>query len=94
VGLIRWDEESRVRAAVGLVGLAVFTFFYATTNPSDYMHLPAAAGLVIALYSLVLVVVPSLRAMPGTPHRALILIGSYAEVLGILLVVGRAAISG
>jgi len=93
VGLIRWDEESRVRAAVGLVGLAVFTFFFATTDPSYYLHLPAVFGVVIALYSLVLVVVPSLRAKPGTPHRALILIGSYAVVLGIFLVVGRTAIS-
>ena len=90
---IRWDGESRLRVVVSLVLLAISAYVFATTASTYYLHFPAVAGLVVAIYGLLLAVVPALRAKSGTPHRALIVTASWAVVLLVIVVVGRLAYS-
>jgi hypothetical protein len=93
VTFMRWDDESRVRVAVSLAVLAVGAYVFATTEPRYYLHLPAAWLIVFAVWGLLLAVVPELRGQQGNPHRLMIVAGSWAVVLLIMIVVGRAAAS-
>ncbi len=93
MSLIRWDEESRLRVVFGFVALGFGAFMFTTTERTNYLHLPAVVLIVLAAWSLLLAVAPDLRGRRGAPHRVLIVGGSYAVVLLILVVVGRAAVS-
>ncbi len=91
--VIRWDEESRLRVVVSLAGLAFGAYLFATTEPTYYLHLPAVLLMVVAVWGLLLAVIPGLRAERGNPHRFLIVAASWALVILIFVVVGRAAVS-
>ncbi|OGO51757.1 MAG: hypothetical protein A2Z32_10225 [Chloroflexi bacterium RBG_16_69_14] len=93
MNFMRWDEESRLRVVVSLVALAVGAYGFATTEPTYYLHLPAVVLVVFAVWGLLLAVVPDLRGKRGTPHRVLIVAASWAVVLLIIVILGRAAVS-
>jgi hypothetical protein len=89
----RWDDESRLRLVVSLVGLAFGAYVFATTEPRSYLHLPAVCLIVVSVWLLLVAFVPELRGEQGSRrHRLLIVYGSFAVVVLIILVVGRAAL--
>ena len=77
-------------AIVGIAVVAASAYVVATTNSTNYMHLPAIFGMVLGLWALVLAVVPVLRAKPGTPNRLLITVVSWAVVLVVGVLIGIA----
>lgn len=91
-GLVQWDDQSGLRLVIGLAGIALFGFIAASVEPGSYLRLPAVGGLVLALLSLPLAVVPALRATSGSPsHRALVTIGFWVTYVVIFVLVGTAA---
>ena len=89
---LRWDDESAVRAGVAVVALAVLAFIFATTEPTYYLHLPAAVGIVIAAWVLLSAVVPVLRGDGSSMRRALMAAAFWALALGATLAVGKLGI--
>ncbi len=90
--VIRWDDESRWRVVLSLAALTVGAYVFATTDPAQYLHLPAVLLIVVAVWGFLLAVIPVLRAERGNPHRFLIAAASWALVILIFVVVGRAAV--
>jgi hypothetical protein len=90
---MRWDDESRLRVVISLIALVVGAYVYSTTEPTYFLHLPAVALVVFAIWGIVLAFVPAMRGKRGTPHRVLIVVTSWAIVLSIIVIVGRAAVS-
>jgi hypothetical protein len=83
-----------LRVVVSLIMLAVGAWGFVATEPTYYLHLPAVATLVFGGWSLMLAVVPGLRAKHGTTaHRLLITAASWAVVLLVIGIVGRAAVA-
>ena len=91
--IIGWDDGSPVRFVLGLLALAGFGYYVATTDARYYLWLTALFGVLLSLWSLVLAFVPSLRAEPGTPHRAVIAVASWTIVLAVWMIAGRLALS-
>jgi hypothetical protein len=93
MSFIRWDEESPVRVVVGIIALAVGAWVFVTTEPTNYLRLPALVLFMGGAWGLLLAVVPEIRAKPGTPHRGLIVGVSWAAFLLLFVIVGRAAVA-
>ena len=91
--IIGWDDGSPIRFVLGLLALAGFGYYVATTDARYYLWWPALFVVMLALWSLVLAFVPSLRAEPGAPHRAVITVVSWTVLLTVMLIVGRLALS-
>ena len=86
---VQWDDDSPILAGLGIVLVVASTYTVATTDSTNYMHLPSIFGGVFGVWALVLAVVPVLRAKPGTPNRLVIRLSSWAVILVVgVLVVG------
>jgi hypothetical protein len=86
---LRWDGEKAVRAVLGVASLAVLAFVFATTEPTYYLHLPAALGIVMAVWILLSAVVPVMRGEGPLMRRALVVVVFWAVAFGAGLIVGR-----
>ena len=91
--IIGWDDGSPVRFLFGLLALAGFGYYVATTDARSYLWLTALLGMMLALWSILTAFVPTLRAEPGTPHRAVIAVASWTVVLAVWMIAGRLALS-
>jgi hypothetical protein len=88
---VRWDDQSGPRLALGLAGMAIFAFLIATLESGSYLRLAIVAGLILALLSVPLAVVPGLRATSGTQaHRALVTGLFWVTFVVIFVAVGIA----
>lgn len=83
------SERSEARDRLG--GDCSLRLHRVSLEPGSYLRLPAVGGLVLALLSLPLAVVPALRAASGSPsHRALVTIGFWVTYVVIFVLVGTA----